>query len=326
MSGTAPAVPDVSVVIATHDRPARIRELLAALRAQTLDRAAYEVVVVDDGSGPETGDVLSTERDRGELPLAVRRVERVGGQAAARNLGWRAARAPIIVFTDDDCRPPPSWLERARAAAAREPGAIVQGATVPDPKERVKLRAAFAETQHLAPPTIWAETCNIVYPRDLLERLDGMDETLVAFEDTDLAWRARESGVLVVGAPEVVTYHAVHTPALWRKLRGANRWRNGPAIVKRHPGLRRELPLGIFWKQRHASFLLSVLGVVLEARRHRGAVLLALPWAIHAAPRYGQSPRGRLRSVVELPLQGLLDVAEMLVMARESIRARTLLL
>lgn len=319
-------VPDVSVVVATHERPDRLRALLTALRAQRLDGANVEVVVVDDGSGPETMSVLSAEKARGELSLEVLRHDRARGQAAARNLGWRAARAPVIAFTDDDCRPPPSWLSRALTAAARYPGAIVQGATLPDPEEQMNLRAAFAETQHLDPPTIWAETCNIVYPRDVLEHLNGMNETLVAFEDTDLAWRAQEAGVPFVGAREVLTYHAVHTPPLWRKLRDVRRWRDGPATIKRHPQLRRALPLGIFWKPTHAWLPLAAVGVVLEARGHRFACLLGLPWALHALPRYGQSPRGRLRSVVELPAQGALDLAEMSVLLRASVRHRTVLL
>jgi GT2 family glycosyltransferase len=319
--------PEVSVVVASHDRPARLAALLEALRAQALGRDAFEVVVVDDGSAPGTAAVLDAERNRGELDLVVLRHERARGPAAARNAGWRRARASLIAFTDDDCRPPPNWLGGALAAAARNPGAIVQGATLPDPDERVNLRAPFVETQHLVPPTIWAETCNILYPREVLQRVDGLDETLLlAFEDTDLALRAQERGVPFVGAREVVTYHAVHTSSLARKLRGVGRWRDGPATVKRHPGLRESLPLGIFWKPTHAWLPLAVLGLALESRRHRGAVLLGLPWAVHHLATYGRSPRGRLRSVAELPAQGAIDLGEMIVLLRASIRHRTVLL
>jgi GT2 family glycosyltransferase len=314
------------VVVPSHDRAPRLRALLDALREQELAPERFEVIVVPDSTDGESEELLRSH------PLAASGVLRHVTPpdstlpAAKRNVGWRAARAPLVAFTDDDCRPPPTWLGGALAAARRQPGAIVQGATFPDPEERGNLRERFAETQHLVPPTIWAETCNILYPRDVLERVGGLDESLLTFEDTDLALRARERGVPFVGAREVITYHAVHTPSLAGKLRSVGRWRDGPAAVKRHPGLRESLPLGIFWKQTHAWLPLAVLGLALEARRHRGAVLLCLPWAVHHLSRYGQSPRGRVRSVVELPVQGAIDLGEMLVLLRASIRHRTVLL
>jgi glycosyltransferase involved in cell wall biosynthesis len=318
---------DVSVVVPSHDRAARLRALLDALEAQELARDRFEAIVVHDSTDGETEDLLRSH------PLAAAGILRhvtlppdSALPAAKRNVGWRAARARLVAFTDDDCRPPPTWLGAALTAARRQPGAIVQGATFPDPEERLDLRARFAETQHLVPPTIWAETCNILYPRDVLERVGGLDDSLLAFEDTDLALRAQEQGVPFVGAPEVITYHAVHTSSLARKLRGVGRWRDGPATVKRHPGLRESLPLGIFWKPTHAWLPLAVLGLALEARRHRGAILLGLPWAVQHLPRYGRSPRGRLRSVVELPAQAAIELGEMVVLLRASIRHRTVLL
>jgi GT2 family glycosyltransferase len=46
--------PAVSVVVATHNRSLRLRQLLAGLRAQTLPLDAFEVIVVDDGSSDAT--------------------------------------------------------------------------------------------------------------------------------------------------------------------------------------------------------------------------------------------------------------------------------
>src|SRR5690349_1100437 len=70
----------VSVVVPTCGRPDLLRRCIAALEAQTLPPARYEIIVVDD--------------------TASRR-----GPAAARNIGWRRASAPIVAFTDDDTTP-----------------------------------------------------------------------------------------------------------------------------------------------------------------------------------------------------------------------------
>jgi hypothetical protein len=93
-------------------------------------------------------------------------------------------------------------------------------------------------------------------------------------------------------------------------------------MVKANPGLREH---GIFWKTRHGWFLLALAGA-LGARRHRAALLLALPWARDARPSYGPGPRGRLRAVAELPGQAVVDAVEVTALAVGSAEHRTLFL
>src|SRR3954452_23261999 len=247
--------PEIAVVVASHDRPLRLRWLLEALSEQTLERDRFEVVVAHDSTGLETDALLETH------PLArdgtLRHVRREPGSSppgANRNAAWRAARAPVVAFTDDDCRPPPDWLENALAAARRSPEAIVQGATRPDPDERHILYAPVHHTQNISPPKAWAQTCNIVYPRALLERLGGFDEQRMVGEDAALAAAAREAGVAYVGAPEVLTYHCVEPVPLRRFLGGLQRWGDLPLLVREHPDMRRHFPLRVFWKWTHAWF------------------------------------------------------------------------
>ena len=74
--------PRVSVVMATHDRPAGLARQLDALRAQTLSDDAYEIIVVDDGSGPETIELLERETARSGPPLSVIRQTAAAAAAA----------------------------------------------------------------------------------------------------------------------------------------------------------------------------------------------------------------------------------------------------
>src|SRR4051794_8104033 len=126
--------PDVTVAVPSHERPLRLRWLLNALEEQTLPRSKWEIVVVHDCVGEETEELLQ------EHPLARDGILRhfrlpagTGVPSRQRNVAWRGARAPLIAFTDDDCRPDPDWLARLLETAERHPGAIVQGATRPDP-------------------------------------------------------------------------------------------------------------------------------------------------------------------------------------------------
>ena len=317
--------PEIAVIVASHDRPLRLRWLLNALEEQTLEPDRFEVVVGHDSAGPDTAELLETH------PLAAAGLLSAAslppGSAspgANRNAALRRARAPLVAFTDDDCRPPPAWLERALAAARRHPGAIVQGRTVPDPEEQPLLAAPHARTQRIDPPVPWAQACNIVYPRELVERAGGFDERLATGEDTDLRVRVQRLGAAYEGAPELVTYHAVHPESLVGRLRSLPRWSDLPRLVKSHPGLRADFPLWLFWKRTHAWLPLAVAAAVLE-RRHPFYAALAVPWLMQL-PGYGTHPRARLRTLLEAPGRAVIDAAEIAVMVRGSVRHRTVFL
>lgn len=323
--------PELCVVVASHDRPLRLRWLLNALAEQTLARERWELVVAHDSAGPETAVLLAGH------PLARAGVLRTltfapgAGPAEKRNAAWRASAAPTVVFTDDDCRPPAEWLAQTLAAVRARPGAIVQGATRPDPDELALVAVAGWRSQEIAPPVTWAQTCNIAYPRDALEAVDGFDDTLpeAAGEDTDLALRARATGVPYTGAPTMLTFHCIEVPGLRARVRDSQRWRHMAAVVARHPSLRRNFPLRVFWKRRHALLGPALLGLglgVTPPRHNLLALALVLPWARLAAPSYGPGARGRLRALSELPVNALVDCAEVAALVRGSIHHRSLLL
>jgi GT2 family glycosyltransferase len=319
-------VPRLSVVVPSHDRPLRLRWLLNALEEQTAQPADWEVIVAHDSSDSQTEELL-----RGH-PLAAAGILRHltfapgPGPAAKRNAAWRAAGGETILFTDDDCRPPADWVANALLAIRRHPGAIVQGATSVDPDElAVRQRAPHARSQEVTPPTPFAQTCNIAYPRELLERAGGFDEALplAAGEDTDLAIRAQALGAPLVAAPELLTYHAVEATTLPERLRETWRWQHLAYIVRRHPQLRDHMPLRLFWKRSHALLVPAALGLALARRHPLVATALIAPWAATSLPSYGRGPRGLARAASELPARMAIDAAETAAMARGSLRHRT---
>ena len=115
------AVPDVSVVIPTYQRPDLVVEAVRSALAQT--HRDIEVIVVVDGGGDGGDDdgTLDALGAVGDSRLSVICPGRRLGNAAARNLGVAAARAPWIALLDDD----DSWmtdkLARQRAAAEASP-------------------------------------------------------------------------------------------------------------------------------------------------------------------------------------------------------------
>ena len=316
------------MVVASHERPVRLRWLLNALEEQTLARERWELVVVHD-SGDDTEALLR------EHPLAAAGVLRhvrlgrgTGSAARQRNVGWREARAPLIAFTDDDCRPERDWVERMLAAARANPGAIVQGRTKPDPFEQEIMHwAPRPRSIDVDPPGPHAQTCNILYPRDLLERVGGLDESFPypAGEDWDLAARAQKAGAAYVGEPAATVYHAVDTFSLIEAMRGNRRWESLALVLKRHPEQRHVLFYGVFWKRRHALLAPAAVGLALS-RRSPALALLAVPYLRDAMPYHGGGPLGRARAAVELAGRAAVDVSEVWAMVRGSLRYRTLVL
>ena len=317
------AGPEISVVVPSHARRLRLRWLLNALEEQTLERDRWELIVATT-----TEPLAAMAR---EHPVGARHVRpHASGPAAQRNAGWRAARAPLVLFTDDDCRPEADWVERMLAAARVHPGAIVQGATSADPYEWSVGSSPHARTLEVVPPGRFAQTCNILYPREVLERCGGFDETFpgAAGEDLDLAERAKALGVAYIGAPDARVYHALEAYALPDALRLARKWEAVAYLVKRHPHLRRAhgYPLRIFWRETHFHLVLALAGLLGARAGRRPLALLALPWLVRGATRRGTSRREVAVGLLELPGRTVVDAAEVVTLARGSVKHRTLVL
>jgi glycosyltransferase involved in cell wall biosynthesis len=203
--------PRVSVVVPTCGRPALLERCLDALERQTLPRAGYEVIVIED--------------------------ERRDGPATARNRGWRKARAPIVAFTDDDCVPAPDWLERALSAFGEGADVVCGRIVMPAPARPTDYErdAQGLERSEFV-------TANCLCRRSWLERVDGFDEAfkLAWREDSDLHFRLLQHGARIVREPRAVVVHPVR-PARWGVSVSQQRKVMFDALLfKKHPRLYRE--------------------------------------------------------------------------------------
>jgi GT2 family glycosyltransferase len=316
----------VSVVVASHARPLRLRWLLNALEEQTLDPAAWEAVVVHDYDEDTADRVIARHPLSSAGRLRHIAIEPgTGSPSRQRNIGWRAARGELVAFTDDDCRTEPEWLEALVRAARAAPGAVVQGRTRPEPHEHAILKAPHVRTLAIHPVGPYAQTANILYPRDLLERLGGFDEQAIAGEDVGLSLRARAAGVPIVPAADAVVDHAVESHTLPGILRQNLKWRYLAYLVKQHPEFRREMPLGVFWDADHLRTTGALVGV-LAARRAPLSLVLAVPYLRRMLARRGTGPRARVTSAAELPGQAVRQVAEVVGMVAGAVRHRTVIL
>ena len=315
------AEPDVAVVIPTRNRETRLAFALEALAEQSLERDRFEVIVVRtaDAGGPFAGAPPG---------LRVRFLSHSGapGPGAQRNTGWRATAAPLIAFTDDDCRPDRRWLE-SLVEASEGAGVVVQGRTEPDPDED-HLLIGLARSLHVDRPNDWFATCNIAYPRELLERLGGFDDDFrFSAEDADLGLRARAAGATRVFEPEALVLHAVLPESLPDALRDAAERDSTPLLLARHPEHRRALYGGVFWKKTHAALLLAAVATLLFRGRPALQTAAWVPYLnCYVDWRLLTRPRGAARVAVNMAGRLAIDAAELAITARGAVAERVLIL
>jgi GT2 family glycosyltransferase len=117
----------LSVVVSTYERPAELEAVLRGL-AQQSDRD-FELVIADDGSGPEAQALVERCRELFAEGL-VHAVQPDEGYrlALARNRAALAAGGDYLVFMDGDCVPRPGFVAALRRAAL--PGWFVAGRRV----------------------------------------------------------------------------------------------------------------------------------------------------------------------------------------------------
>lgn len=217
----------ISVIVTTYDRPDALDAALAALAAQT-DRD-FEIVVADDGSGPETARLLVDWASRLPVRLTHVRHEHRGFRGAEiRNRGIRASRGRYCIFVDGDCLARPDFVAAHRQLAERR--WFVAGNRIllsPALTERVLAAHVAAQGwdfQELVQERLngginrllpalrlplgpwrkrrrgdWqgAKTCNLAVAREDLERIDGFDASYAGWglEDSDLVVRLLHAGV-----------------------------------------------------------------------------------------------------------------------------------
>jgi glycosyltransferase involved in cell wall biosynthesis len=121
----------VSVIISTYNEPGWLEKALWGWEAQT--ERGFELLIADDGSGPETTACI--ERLRAETGLTIRHVwqeDRGFRKSAILNKAIEAAGGDYLVFSDGDCIPRADFLATHMSLA--RPGHYLSGGYFKLPK------------------------------------------------------------------------------------------------------------------------------------------------------------------------------------------------
>ncbi len=188
--------PEVSVIIPAFNRAAMLREAVQSVLAQT--QAAFELIVIDDGSSDDTPAMLdSLCRRHSNL-----RFESIShrGVAAARNRGIARAQAPFIAFLDSDDLwhrekltrqlnfmqgSPSLWISQCQEI-------WIRGGRRVNPGRRHVKRGGDLFIESLR--TCLVSASAVIMRTALFRTLGGFDESMLAAEDYDLWLRIMLEG------------------------------------------------------------------------------------------------------------------------------------
>jgi glycosyltransferase involved in cell wall biosynthesis len=211
---------EISVVIPTHNRRALLEEMLLALGRQTYPPRRFEVVVVNDGGRDDTPEMLEGL----ETPYRLRHLyQESAGVASARNRGAGLARAPVLVFLDDDLLPQPQLLEEHAQFHGRDPQAVVLGRLLPAERgdkaagrkggwniweERVLAQHYRAMAEGRRPPAgrrLYSGNFSVRAPH--FQSVGGFDVELPRGEDIQLGFRLERRGLRFYFSPRAGAVH-----------------------------------------------------------------------------------------------------------------------
>jgi len=114
----------ISVIVSTYNRADALDAVLRSLSTQT-DRN-FEIIVADDGSRPDTSEVVARWRARAGVPVSHVWHEDQGFRLAEiRNRAILASQGTYCIFLDGDCLAQPGFIAAHRAVA--QPGWFVTG-------------------------------------------------------------------------------------------------------------------------------------------------------------------------------------------------------
>jgi glucosyl-dolichyl phosphate glucuronosyltransferase len=101
---------DVSIIIVTRNRAADLAATLDAIAvASQPPELRIELLVVDNGSTDETADLVRSHH-AGAIPLRYIH-EPKAGKTIGQNRALDESKGKVLLFTDDDVRPPPGWIQ-----------------------------------------------------------------------------------------------------------------------------------------------------------------------------------------------------------------------
>jgi glucosyl-dolichyl phosphate glucuronosyltransferase len=230
---TAPH-PDISIVICSYNRQDYILEAVESLYRQTVSKERFEVLVVDNNSIDNTGElVMEYIRRHHDLDLKYLTETRQGA-SFARNTGAALARGPLLCFMDDDAVAEKDYLQRILEFFDQHPEAAGMGGRIipryipQEPKWMSHFVSSLVGNFDYSPhikqfaPGKYPLESNMVVRKADFDRIHGFNTDLpgvkgtlrIGGEGKDFFLRLQSGGKSVWYDPKAIVHHVVEVKKL----------------------------------------------------------------------------------------------------------------
>jgi len=227
--------PHVSVVIPVHNGGPYLLAQLDAV-AESIRSLDAEIVVVDNLSDDGSAAMAHAWAKRRGQRLTVAEAAERAGDGYARNVGIRAASAPLLLFCDADDVVDLGWVQ-GMVAALRTNDVVTGVLEVADTCPEWAKRASFAPLRSM-PLTLqgvaYAVGASMAYRRQVHDVVGGWDERFaIGGDDVALSIRAQRAGFRMGLASAAVCRYALRT-SLRDALRQQGSYGRGEAQLIAH--------------------------------------------------------------------------------------------
>ncbi len=203
-------LPAFTIVVPAYNAARTITSCVNSVLGQTVNQ--LELVVVDDGSTDDTGQLVARLDD----PRIRILRQANAGLPAARNTGTKQARAPVTCYLDSDDLLLPNYLEVVHQSFSRDPAIdfVYTDAWTFDDRTRRVRRATTAQYQRPPRPApnsardLFRELLKrnfIIVPvavrTDVIAAAGLFDETMTSAEDWEMWLRLSSAGHRATEAP-----------------------------------------------------------------------------------------------------------------------------
>ena len=201
--------PLVTVIMPIRNEAPFIARSLGSVLAQRYPPDRLEILVVDGMSADGTLAVIHRLHDANRVRI-LHNPRRI--QAAALNIGLREAHGEVVVRVDGHTVIAPDYINACLAALETSHADAVGGAMVPIGVTSMGMAIAAATTSSFAVPAAFhhsqrAQFTDTVYlgawPRQVLTRVGGFDESVHPNEDYELNYRIRRSSGKIYFDPTI---------------------------------------------------------------------------------------------------------------------------